>query len=142
MKIVICGSIVFSPEMGKTAKKLEALGHEIDLPYYALKILKGEVDHKEFMKEKEKAGDGKFREKAEEDVIKRYFKLIGESDAILVLNLDKNGIKNYIGGNTLIEMGFAHVWDKKIYLWNPIPIMGYTDEIKAMKPVIINKNLK
>lgn len=34
------------------------------------------------------------------------------SDAILVLNYDKKGIKNYIGGNTLMEMGFAHVHDK------------------------------
>jgi len=141
MKIVICGSIVFSRQMGKIAKKLESKEHQVDLPFYAIKILKGEVDHEEFIKEKDEKGDGKFRELAEEDLIKRYFKLINESDAVLVLNLDKNGIKNYIGGNTLIEMGFAYVLDKKIFLYNPIPNMGYTDEIKAMKPIILEEDL-
>ena len=55
---------------------------------------------------------------------------------------DKNGIKNYIGGNTLMEMGFAHVNDKKIFLLNPIPEeVSYADEIKAMVDVVINGDL-
>lgn len=141
MKIAICGSIAFSREMGEIAKELEPKGHEVHLPFYAMKILKGEVSHEDFMTEKEKSGDAKFREEAEVDLIKRYFELIKKSDAILVLNLDKKGIKNYIGGNTLIEMGFAYVLDKKIFFYNPIPEMSYTDEIKAMKPVILDSNL-
>ena len=141
MKIAICGSIAFAPEMGEIAKELENKGHEVHLPFYAMKILKGEVSYEDFMKEKETSGDAKFREEAEVDLIKRYFNLINEDDAILVLNLDKKGVKNYIGGNTLIEMGFAYVLDKKIFLYNPIPEMSYTDEIKAMKPVVINGDL-
>jgi predicted RNA-binding protein with PUA domain len=62
-------------------------------------------------------------------------------DAILILNLEKNGIKGYIGGNTFLEMGFAHVLNKKIFLLNPISEMGYEDEIVAMKPVILNGDL-
>jgi hypothetical protein len=120
---------------------LGAKGHAVHLPFYAMKILKGEVRHEDFMTEKEKSGDAKFRESADVDLIKRYFKLIGESDAVLVLNPDKKGIANYIGGNTLIEMGFAYVLDKKIFLYNPIPEMSYTDEIKAMKPMILDGNL-
>lgn len=141
MKIAICGSIVFSEQMVEIAKKLEENGHEVHLPFYTSKFLKGEIDHEESLKEKEQMGDEKLRERLGEDLIKRYFELIGNSDAILVLNLDKKGIKNYIGGNTLIEMGFAYVLDKKIFLWNPIPEMGYTDEIKAMKPIVINEDL-
>ena len=38
------------------------------------------------------------------------------ADAVLVLNYDKKGIKNYIGGNTLMEIGFAHVLNQKIFL--------------------------
>jgi len=49
-------------------------------------------------------------------VSRRYYEIIKECDAILVLNLEKNKIKNYIGGNTFLEMGFAHVLNKKIYL--------------------------
>lgn len=64
------------------------------------------------------------------------------ADAILVANFDKNGIKNYIGGNTLMEIGFAHVLNQKIFLLNPIPeIKYYKSEIEAVKPVIINGDL-
>lgn len=142
MKIAICGSIVFSEQMGEIDQKLKELGHETCLPFYTSKMLKGEIDHEKSLREKEKSGDEKLREFLGEDLIKRYYKLIGESDAVLVLNLDKKGIKNYIGGNTLIEMGFAYVLDKKIFLYNPIPEMGYTDEIKAMKPIVIDGDLE
>ena len=59
----------------------------------------------------------------------------------LVLNFEKNGVKNYIGGNTLMEIGFAYVHYKKIFLFNPIPDMHYKDELKAMEPIIINRKL-
>lgn len=62
-------------------------------------------------------------------------------ERILIINIDKKGIKNYIGGNAFLEMGFAHILSKKIYLFNPIPKMIYTDKILAMQPVILSKNL-
>lgn len=56
--------------------------------------------------------------------------------------MDKNGIKNYIEGNTLMEIGFAHVLDQKIYLLNPIPyIPHYKTEIEAVKPIILNGDI-
>lgn len=140
MKIVICGSIDHTYEMKEAADKLVALGHEIELPLTSQKILGGELEMDEFKKEKEKNGDGSFR-KIKFDVIKRYFEIIKKSDAILVCNFAKNGIENYIGGNTFLEMGFAHVLDKKIYLLNPIPEISYKDEILAMQPAVIEGNL-
>ena len=95
----------------------------------------------EFFKEKEINGDGAFR-KIKEDLIKRYYDKIKTCDAILVLNIDKNSIKNYIGGNVFLEMGFAHVLNKPIYLYNDLPDMNYSDELKAMRPIIINGDLK
>lgn len=141
MKIIIVASIQFTYEIEKVAKKLQQMGHEIEIPWAAKKILKGEIDYDHFMATKEKHGDIEFRNKAEEDLIIRYYKLIKNGDAILVLNYNKKGIKNYIGGNALIEMSFAHVLGKPIYLLNPIPDMIYTDELKAMKPIIINGDL-
>jgi len=80
--------------------------------------------------------------KREGGFIKWYHDSIKDSDAILVLNFDKNGVKNYIGGNTLMEMGFAHVNGKKIFLLNPIPEdLNYTDEIKAMADIVLNGDL-
>lgn len=60
---------------------------------------------------------------------------------LLNSNISKNGIENYVGGNSLIEMAFAHISDKKIFLFNPSPNMSYKDEIEAMKPIILNKDL-
>ena len=69
-------------------------------------------------------------------------KFIGQSDeksdAILVLNYEKNEVKNYIGGNVFLEMGLAYYLKKIIYLINPIPDLPYETEIIAMKPIIIN----
>lgn len=80
-------------------------------------------------------------EKTEQDLIRRYFKEIEQSDAILVLNMTKNGIANFIGGNSFLEMAFAHVLNKTIYLYNPIPDVLYRDEMMAMKPVVLSGNL-
>lgn len=79
--------------------------------------------------------------KIKHDLIKDYFNEIKNSDAILVINEDRNGVKNYIGGNSLIEMAFAHILGKKIFLLNPMPQMNYIDEIVAMKPIVLNKDL-
>lgn len=41
-----------------------------------------------------------------------------------------------------MEIGFAHVNDKKIFLLNPIPEdVPYADEIKAMADVVIAGDL-
>jgi len=141
MKIAICGSIDFTPEIKEVADQLLSKGHKVDLPTYSKKILNGELTLKEFKKKKEESGDWSFRVKVNEDLIKRYFQIIKESDAVLVVNIDKKGIKHYIGGNTLLEMGFVYVLNKKIFLLNNIPKIHYADEIKAMQPVILNRDL-
>ena len=58
------------------------------------------------------------------------------------MNLEKNGIKDYIGGNTFLEMGLACWLNKPIYLINPIPKeLSYTEEIRGMQPIVINNDL-
>lgn len=142
MKIAICGSINKSDKLIEVAKELEKMGFETELPYYTNKIKNGEITLEDFCKEKESSGDGSFRSAATEDLYQRYWRIIGESDAILVVNVEKNGIENYIGGNALIEIGFAYIQNKKIYLLNDIPeIPFYKDEIIAAKPIILNGDL-
>lgn len=143
MKIAICGSINSSDQLIKAAEHLEEKGHQVFLPYYTGKIRLGKVDLKEYVKTKEKlGGDISLREAVEADFFKRYFELIGRSDCVLVINVEKNGQPNYIGGNTLIEMAFAYVLDKNIFLLNPIPENKYyKDEIIDMKPIILNGDL-
>ena len=60
----------------------------------------------------------------------------------MVLNHDKNGVANYIGGNSFLEMGFAYVLGKKIFLLNEIPESKLIkQEIVAMQPKILNGDL-
>ena len=142
MKITICGSISSTPKIKEVDEQLHNIGHTTEVPYTSGKIINGELTLKEYFTEVEKNGDNNLRNQADHDLIKRYYNYIKNSDAILVLNIDKNGIKNYIGGNVLMEIGYAYVLDKKIFSLNDIPAMQYTDELKAMKPIVINGDLK
>ena len=74
--------------------------------------------------------------------IDEHFAKIDTAEAILVVNEDKNGVANYIGGNTLIEMAYAYKQGLDIFLLNPVPSMPYTDEIRAFSPIILNGQLE
>jgi hypothetical protein len=143
MKIVICASVVFSNEIINTTEELEKEGHTVDIPFITKLIRDKKISLDQYIADKDREGDIKYREQYRDqvDMIKRYYGLINDCDAILVLNYDKKNIKDYIGGSVLMEMGFAHVLDKKIFLLNPIPEMSYSDEIKDCKPIIIDGDL-
>ena len=81
---------------------------------------------------------------------KKKFEFIGEhldkiekSDAILVVNITKKEIENYVGANTFLEMGYAYYRKKKIYTLNPLPDQPYIiDELLTFDPTILSDNLK
>ncbi len=50
---------------------------------------------------------------------KEHFERIKESDAILIMNLDKRGISGYFGSNTLMELSVAFFLNKELLLLNP-----------------------
>jgi len=138
MRIVICGSSTFKEKMLEYRDKLKKLGHEPIV----------HPDYEDFVKGKKKeiwsqvmSGEH-YKAKRSQGYIKWYYNEILNSDGVLILNFDKNGIKNYIGGNTLMEIAFAYVNDKNIFLLNEIPEeVSYVDEIKAMVDNIINDDL-
>ena len=133
MKIAICASMVFAEKMVEVKQQLEEIGHTIFISQFAEGYL-GKAE-----KEKEKLA---VQDKNEHDAIRKFWEIIKKSDAILVLNYDRKGIKNYIGGNTLMEIGFAHVLNKKIFMMNPIPdIEYYRSEIEAVSPVVLEQDL-
>ncbi len=146
MIITICSSVDFTPKIIEVKRELEKRGHKVNIPYFTNKILNKEISYDEYMKSKEKdGGDILLRNAQAIDMVKRYWELIKSSDAILVLNIRKKGIDNYIGGSTLMEMGFAYGHGRKIFLFNPVPErserMHYMDEILDLKPVIIDRDL-
>lgn len=138
MKIVICGSNYFHKEMVEYKNKLSEFGHEGIIHSHYEEFVRG--DKQEIWND---IMDNHAQAKRKYNYIKWYYDAIVNSDAILVLNFNKNGQENYIGGNALIEMGFAHANDKKIFLMNPAPTdVSYTDEINAMFDKIIDGDLK
>jgi len=132
--VIICGSILAEDDIILVRDTLESIGHEVEIPYGVYQYLDNGKKH---LPDKERAD-----QKIDQDLISRYFHLIKKFDVVLVVNVEKNGVKNYIGGNTFLEMGFGHVLQKVIYTLNPLPEeVGYLDEIKAIKPVILNGDL-
>ena len=139
MKIGLIHSLDFAREALEIKEKLEEKGHSISLCYSVSKIKEGKLSVQKILDLK---NSGEFFEYTiSKDLIKWNYERIKEDEAVLVINLTKKGIDNYIGGNTFLEMGFAYVLGKKVFLWQDIPEMIYTDEIKAMKPIILNEDL-
>lgn len=84
-------------------------------------------------------GDDKTFTKIKNRLTKENFKNVEICDALLILNNNHRGIKNYIGGNSFMEMVIAFYLKKPIYILNPIPEnMPYTEEIKSLYPIIVN----
>lgn len=134
MKIGIIGSMQFTDKMVETREKLKKLGHDAFLTDLHSPMVGKTSDEIEEIK---------IHQKYNLDAIREFWRMMQGADAVLVVNYDKNGVKNYIGGNTLMEIGFAHVLDQKIFLLNPIPEMPYCkSEIEAVKPKVINGDLR
>ncbi|MFA5086803.1 MAG: hypothetical protein WC470_00680 [Candidatus Paceibacterota bacterium] len=133
MKIVICGSMSASKQILKIKKFFEEKGHEVVIPRNADKYASGEVQAE--------GGNESTKNKIDYDLIRDYYLKIKESDVVLIANYDKGDVRNYIGGNSFLEAGFAYVLNKKLYFLNDIPDMVYSDELRAFQPVILNGDL-
>lgn len=110
--------------MVDAARSLEERGHVVVLPSNISDHVAGSVIEDSV-------------EKMQFDVFRDYFEKIGKSDGILVVNAPKDGVENYIGPNVLIEMAFAYVLDKTIYLLHDKPIGNVAEEVEAMSPVVL-----
>ncbi len=119
--------------------KLEALGHTGILPLSVVEFEKRGITVGAY--DDMKRAGLHHRLTIQHDAIRAHYHKIVESDAILVVNYPKHGEEHYIGGNTFLEMGFAHVHNKPIYILFGIPTCSYTDELHAMQPVCLNGDL-
>lgn len=125
MKITLCGSTSFFEHMRIVKTELETYGHSVYHPEEA------EV----FVNTISSPRDRRLQ------YIIIHFNKIKKSDCILVVNHEKKGTKDYIGGNTFLEMGVACAFSKKIYILNSVPKMEYTDEITGMRPIVLKGKL-
>lgn len=130
MKICICCSLSFTDEVLALAKELEKQGFELLLPNSVIErsIKKPDFDP---VQSKIKTGN-----------VNKHIDKVKASDAILVCNYTKNGIKNYIGANTFLEIAAAHYFGKPIYVLNHLPDQPYIhDEIYSFDIKVLNGDL-
>ena len=130
MKIIICGSIKAANEIIKVKNDLEKKGHIVEIP-------EG-VKHEELRAKETDTYEERAETKIKHNLIRGYYEKMKDYDVVLIVNPKLKGIKGYIGGNTLIEMAFGLILNKKIYCLYPVPEMSYTSEILAMQPIILN----
>ena len=140
MKITICNSAKFFSEALDAKGRLEGLGHTAFTHPMRVVFRGKEVPVEEYYDARKAEWDEEI-ERLKEKLMKDHFDKINGSDAVLVLNLDKDGVKNYIGGNSLIEIGLAFALRKKIFLLNDVPDLPYAEEIRGMRPVVLGGDL-
>jgi len=131
MKIFIACSKHFYYRIAEIKKQLEKAGHVIALPNSYDKPLKEE--------ELKKNPEEHIKWKA--GMMRKDTKNIIHNDAIFVLNFEKKGLPNYIGGATFMEIVKAWELNKKIFLYNPLPRCTFTDELTGINPIILNGDL-
>lgn len=130
MKICICCSLSFTKEVLALAKELEQQGFELLLPN---SVMERSIEKPDFDPVQSKIKTGN---------VNKHIDKIKASDAVLVCNYTKNGIENYIGANTFLEIAAAHYFEKPIYTLNPLPDQPYIhDEIHSFGIKTLNGNL-
>lgn len=135
MKIYIVGSMQYAHKMAEISDELRKRGHEPIMSKYLDDYLGEKTDE-----EREKIKIAHYKNP---EAIREFWQPMRDgADAILVLNYDRHGIKNYIGGSVFLEMGFAHVLNLKIFVMNPVPDMPfYGTELASLKPIVIHEDL-
>jgi len=143
MKITICSSAFFIREVEKVKQKLEEKGYQVFIFPQRVE-LEGEIlEVTQFYEMRKEDYFNEAYWKLKNRLMEEHIRKIERSDAILVLNYDKDGISGYIGGNTFLEMGLAYYLNKKIFLWKkPSENLPFFEEIMALKPIIIDENLE
>ena len=132
-KVILCGSISVADKILKVRDTLETKGYEVEIP-------EG-VKHLKNWEGEDANTSEKAERKIKHDLIKGYYEKMKDYDIVLVVNPERKGTLGYIGGNTFIEMAFAHILDKPLYVLNELPEMPYTSEILAMQPVVLDGDL-
>ena len=130
MKILLICSKAFYDKLDYFKTSLASMGHEIHLPNChdcpeTESKYRGTKDHSAW----------------KASMIKKSEQVISNMDAVLVLNYDKNGYKNYIGGATFLEIYDAFRLNKKIYFVNDLPEGMLKDELIGFSPIVINEDL-
>lgn len=128
MKILLHASLDFASEMYSAKNHIEELTSSIVmLP-----------DMQRYQHIRDEYGDDEKFTKIKNRLTFENMKNVEKCDCLFVLNYSHRGFKNYIGGNSFLEMVIAFYLKKPIYILNPIPEgMTYSEEIKSLYPTVV-----
>ncbi|MCA9349460.1 hypothetical protein KC853_00250 [Candidatus Saccharibacteria bacterium] len=134
--ITICSSAAFYRQAVEIQDQLSRLGVEVIVPKTATRMKESDdFDVSHYKTWFADAND--YHKKAE--LMRAHFEEIEKSNAILVLNYEKHGVDNYIGGNVLMEMALAFWLKKPIFIMNGLPEKSaFEEEIKGMEPILLH----
>ena len=137
--ITICSSASFYRQAVDVEQQLTDAGYKVILPATA-RIMQKTGDYDVAHYKTWYDDPSQFHKKA--DLVRRHFDEVAKGDCTLVLNYQKHGIDNYIGGNVLMEMAIAFYLKKPIYILNGLPEdSSYLEEIQGMEPVLLRGDL-
>lgn len=142
MRIAICSSALFARQSRKIKEKLDKMGFEVFLYPEKVEVGGKAIDVDEYYKMRK---NNLTREllNVKRRLIDEHIEKIKRSDAVLVLNLDKDEDRGYVGGNTFLEMGIAYFLGKKVFIWKkPSEDLPYFEELMALDPIFIEEDLE
>ena len=118
INIVLCGSMKVKDRIIEISNELEKMGYNVLLPVECMQGLEKVI------------------------ASRAHFDRISNPDnqAILIVNVTKNGIENYIGPNSFAEIAFGFYFNKKVFLLNDI-YEPYKDEIIGWNIKCLNGDL-
>lgn len=118
ISIVLCGSMKVKDKIIEISNELEKIGYNVLLPVECMQGLEKVI------------------------ASRAHFDRISNPDnqAILIVNVTKNGIENYIGPNSFAEIAFGFYFNKKVFLLNDI-YEPYKDEIIGWNIKCLNGDL-
>ncbi len=136
MRIMICGSMTFAEQMLQLQQQLTAFSHQVNVPCDAEIHRQNSafIDDLDVNRE----------HLIENDIMRKCFELVAASEAVVFLNLPKNGVDGYIGTSSLIEMGLAYYLNKEIYLMYSYPDPTehrWAHEVASFQPTVLNGNI-
>ena len=137
--ICLCSSASFYKDVLAIEEQLKAAGYEALIPSTANRM----KQNNDFTVERYKtwlANEQDYHKK--KALMDEHFAKVMAADAILMVNLEKNGIAGYIGGNGLMEMVIAYHYKKPIYIWNEVGgTHPFEEEIKGMGAIPIHQDI-
>ncbi len=138
-KIITIGSSVsFYKDVADIRQKLLAHGFDVLVPDVVTEMEESGSYDESAQRERYE----KYSPEMKRRVITYLFEKIEKSDAFLVVNNEKHGLKGYIGPNVLMEIAVAVYLGKQIFILNEMDdkIPSYK-EVIGIQPVFLNSNL-